>query len=197
MISTPSDTVALSLFAKLVPGIKIGWIGAGRPIRGLKSEGYQNFITTAGKAIINQYDFLLTVSRADANPATILEAMAWGLIPVCTLQSGYHGFEGIINIPLDNPTGVKEVMDHLQNMPAKDLKKMQIENWKILDEHFSWDRFGNQVIQAIESDESPPILPISAARRLKLRWLSLLAPYATWRRVRHLSRVALWVLKKR
>ena len=44
---------------------------------------------------------MITLGSADANPTTILEAMAWGLIPVCSVQSGYEGFSSIRNISID------------------------------------------------------------------------------------------------
>ena len=189
--ASTKNTVYLSQIADQSTTVhsQIGWIGGGRPVRGLMPYGYMDFSTPAGQALVKQFDFMITVSRADANPATILEAMAWGLIPVCTPQSGYVGYPGIVNVPLDDLREVMNIMNRLQEAAESELIEMQSANWQVLDDHFNWDRFAQQVIQAIESIEVPPIDPISLQQRLWLRWLELLAPYAIWKRPRHLARV--------
>ena len=80
----------------LLDHVEISWIGDGPvPIKGLRALGRLDFTDPAARERIAAFDFMLTVGKADANPTTILEAMAWGLIPVCTAQSGYAGFESI------------------------------------------------------------------------------------------------------
>jgi glycosyltransferase involved in cell wall biosynthesis len=180
---------------RLLPG-SLGWIGRGRPIQGVSAHGYCDFSTEEGRSFVSQYDFLITVGRSDANPATILEAMAWGLIPVCSPQSGYVGYPGIVNIPVDDLEKALDVLNNLQTAPERELLQLQAENWRILDEHFCWPRFARQVAEAIESDESPVVDPVSRRHYLWLNYLSLLAPYATWRRPRHLRRVVAFYLKR-
>src|SRR5205814_9445177 len=130
------------------------------------------------KQIIADNDFLITVGTSDPNPTTILEAMGWGLIPVCTPQSGYHGNPGIINIPLNNVTAVVSQLRELQAAPEAELVDRQHVNWKELDQHFNWDRFTNQVIDAIESNESPALLSEPLKRRAQLRWAALTSPFS-------------------
>ena len=60
---------------------------------------------------------MITVGSADANPTTILEAMAWGLIPVCSIQSGYKGFSSIPNISIDCIDDALLTIKHLQSIP--------------------------------------------------------------------------------
>ena len=57
---------------------------------------------------------MITLGSADANPTTILEAMAWGLIPVCSVQSGYEGFSSIRNISIDCMDDAVATIKHLQ-----------------------------------------------------------------------------------
>ncbi len=71
---------------------------------------------------------MITVGSADANPTTILEAMAWGLIPVCSVQSGYEGFSGIRNISIDRHEDAVETINNLQSVSEEQLKKWQQEN---------------------------------------------------------------------
>lgn len=172
----------LSAIAAALPPGTISWIGRGAaPIEGLVALGAQDFSTAAGRAAAARHDFLLTVGRADANPTTVLEAMAWGLVPVCTPQSGYCGYDGVANVPLDDVDGAVAVLRALQAAPAERLERMQEANWRLLDEHFHWDRFAAQVERAIESHASPPCAAPTAERRRAIRRAALLSPYASWR----------------
>jgi hypothetical protein len=81
--------------------------------------------------------------------------MSWGLIPVCTPQSGYVGFPGIFNIPLDNPQEAAGMLKRLSCLPEKHLERMRQSNDHLLQTHFNWERFANQVIESIESSVHP------------------------------------------
>jgi glycosyltransferase involved in cell wall biosynthesis len=176
------NTAYLSEIARALPDARIGWIGRGpHPIEGLEPLGFQDFATEAGRQRVAAFDFMLTVGTADANPTTVLEAMAWGLIPVCTPQSGYSGFAGIANIPAGRAGEAAAILRRLQEMPDAGLRDMQAANWQALDAHFNWDRFAQQVIAAIESDARPPLGPASLRRRLALQWSAATSPLAPWR----------------
>lgn len=165
-----------------VGAFSLGRYGNGKKtIPGLKPLGFQDFGTERARQLVAEYDFTLNVGGADANPATILEAMAWGLVPVCTPQSGYVGFSSIPNIPLNDTKGAVEILRRLQFLPEARLQEMRRSNWKALDLHFSWNRFAAQVISAIESDASPCCDPEPLARRLKIRWANLFSPFAVCR----------------
>jgi len=147
----------LSQIAGRIPETKIDWIGSGLSFPHLKPRGSIDFSTPQAKELIQNYDFMITVGNSDPNPTTILESMSWGLIPVCTEQSGYAGYPGIVSLPLDDLPGAERVLRQLQEIPVTQLLEKQHANWKLLDEHFNWDRFTDQVIDAIESDASPPL----------------------------------------
>jgi glycosyltransferase involved in cell wall biosynthesis len=169
----------LSEISSLLPKQKISWIGGGRRgILGLNPLGVQDFRSAQAKQLVAEHDFLITVSKADANPATILEAMAWGLIPVCTPQSGYIGFPGIQNIPLDDVRNAVKILRELQETPASNLLEMQSLNFEALDKHFNWDRFVDQIVEAIESDYSPPLGEEPWRVKAKLAWAGLTSPYS-------------------
>ena len=156
----------LAEIAHRLPGVDFRWIGPGsRPIPGLGSLGWQDFATTEAKAFVSTFDFLVTVGSADANPTTILEAMAWGLIPICTPQSGYVGVPGIVNVPLGDPDAAVRIIGGWLDRPNEDLADIQRANWALLDRDYTWDRFADQVVAAIESDESPPLAHEDRRRR--------------------------------
>ena len=178
------NTRYLTEIARRMPGVRFGWIGTGeRRIAGLEALGPADFATAEGRAVVAQFDFLVTVGKADANPTIILEAMGWGMLPICTPQSGYVGIPSIITIPLDDPDRAAAVLSGLNTLPEERLRAIQAANWRLLDEHYNWDRFADQVIGAIESAASPPLGPESRSRRLRFVWngqLSLLRRVPAW-----------------
>jgi glycosyltransferase involved in cell wall biosynthesis len=165
------NTPYLGEIARRSPGVEFAWIGPGRRgLRGVAALGQQDFSTAAARGLVAGFDFLITVGRADANPTTILEAMAWGLIPVCTPHSGYQGVSGIVNVPLDDLAGAASAIRELQEMSDSDLRRIQQTNWDTLDRDFTWDRFAAQVVGAIESIDAPALGPQSRLGRLRLTW---------------------------
>jgi len=172
------NTGYLSSIAQSDHSIQVSWMGSGRrPIRGLERLGFVDFRTDEAKKIVAEHDFLITVGRSDANPATILEAMSWGLIPVCTPQSGYSRHAGIINIPLGNRAKAVEIIQKLQEAEGSQLKKLQSMNREAIQQHFNWDRFSAQVCEAIDSPLSPSLGSESLARRAKLTVAELTSPH--------------------
>ena len=169
----------LERIAKRMPDVHFSWIGTvrRRQIAGFEPLGYQDFSNDSVKQRLSTFDFMITASKSDANPTTILESMAWGLIPVCTPQSGYVGYPGIPNISLDTEKAV-ETLHQLQQMPEAALREMQVMNWEALDAHFNWDRFAKQVVEATESYANPSLLPVTIRRRLEILYLILTSPYS-------------------
>lgn len=159
----------------------IAWMGAGkRDIPGVERLGPQDFSTPAAQANLARHDFMITVGKSDANPATILEAMGWGLIPVCTPQSGYTDEPGIVNVPLVKPRDAAAILDRLQQAPDAELVSLQAAAAGRLDTHYHWDRFAQQVITAIDSDDAPECARQSPANRLRMRAAEAAAPYQPW-----------------
>jgi hypothetical protein len=168
----------LSEIARARPDWHFGWIGRGKPseIPGVEHLGFRDTSAPDTRELVASYDFLLTVGRADANPTTILEAMGWGLLPFCTPQSGYVDEPGIVNVPLDDVPGALRVLDRWQQAPDSDLRSAQRVNHARLRQHYSWERFGDQVESALDA-ELPPVLPASVANRMGLTVTALASPY--------------------
>src|SRR3990172_12895740 len=112
-----------------MPESEISWGGSAKDgIPGLEPLGRLDFASEHGRAIVAEHDFLLTVGSSDSNPATILEAAAWGLVPVCTRESGYAGYDGIPNVPLDGMEGAVEILRELQQLSEERLEEMRAAN---------------------------------------------------------------------
>jgi glycosyltransferase involved in cell wall biosynthesis len=178
------NTPYLAEIAAHLPGTEIGWIGdAPASTPGLTRYGYADFASPEGRRLVAGFDLLLMVSTADANPTTILEAMAWGLIPVCTPQCGYSGIPTIPNVPLGDAKAAAAILRTLLDAPAEQLEEMQRANWAALDSHYTWERFGRQVAEAIESSASPALGPESMSRRLLFARSELASPHGPLRRL--------------
>lgn len=177
----PKNVRYLSRIAAALPGTSIAWIGRGERMANVEALGYLDFRDEVARRLVARYDFLLTVGRADANPATILEAMSWGLVPVCTPQSGYEGLPGIVNVPLDDVAGAAAVLRRLQEMAETSLERMRQANDEALVSHFHWDRFATQVVDAIESGRSPPLGAAPFRRRAAVRLAALRGPVSPLR----------------
>jgi glycosyltransferase involved in cell wall biosynthesis len=188
------NTPFLSEIAARLPDMDFAWIGTGtRPIPGLANLGFVDFASPVGKDLVAGFDFLLTVGDADANPTTILEAMSWGLIPICTPTSGYQDIPSIPNVPVDDAEAAAAVVRRLLSADESDLLAMQSANRKLLDDYFTWDRFADQVVDAIESSESPPLGRRSLKRRLLITYYDVTSPYGRVRFSRPGRVVSRWI----
>ena len=174
----PKNVPYLSEIARAMPEAEIAWAGTGSAIDGVRSLGLLDFARPAARDVVAGYDFLLTVGRSDANPATVLEAMAWGLIPICTPQSGYEDEPGIVNVPLDDVEGSVRILRRLQEAPAGMLDTLRAVNDRELDRRYTWDRFSAQVEAAITSDTKPGPIHMRATERLSLAAAALLEDHS-------------------
>jgi hypothetical protein len=179
-----------------LPEIHFSWIGSGKHIRGTRAYGPQDFSTPGAQDILRAHDFTITVGKADANPTTILESMAWGLIPLCTPQSGYVRHPGILNIPLNDLPSVVSCLKKLQYGDEAHLKKMQADNLQALKAHFNWNRFGQQVRESIESPNVPSTIRKDLLRDCRIWYASARSPYSAWR-PRNAAKYAFQVMRGR
>jgi glycosyltransferase involved in cell wall biosynthesis len=145
----------LSTVARALPEYCFGWAGSGSDHKGLLRLGYRDFSSQSCQKLISQYDFLITLGTADANPTTILEAMSWGLVPICTPTSGYENTPGIVTVPTNDMDGTISVIRQLQYAPEEELVSLVTQSDELLNNHFTWDRFCGQVMSALMSKDSP------------------------------------------
>jgi glycosyltransferase involved in cell wall biosynthesis len=179
--SSPAKNIDyLGELASHLPRGMVSWIGPGsHRVRNVRRLGEQDFATPEARLLVADHDFLLTVGKADANPATILESMAWGLVPVCTPSSGYVEYPSIVNIPLGDPERALAALERLQVVEETHLQEIQRSNWHLLDERFNWDRFSDQVLAAIEGSDSPALTE-GLGRKISLRARAIASPTSAW-----------------
>ena len=98
-------------------------------------------------------------------------------IPVCSVQSGYEGFSGIRNIPIDNIDDAVKTINELQSVSEEQLKMWQQDNQDSLDNHFNWERFCSQVLNEIENKDNPDLTETNFKHRMFLLFAEFFSPY--------------------
>lgn len=129
---------------------RFGSIGA-YPINGIKWHGLQDFSTPQAQSLLREYDFLIMTSYADANPTVVLEAMSWGLVPICTPQCGYLSEDGVLIIASNDLDTAACQLRHWNSLPAAELDYMIRRNRLTAENFFSWEKFSERIQMVIDS----------------------------------------------
>jgi glycosyltransferase involved in cell wall biosynthesis len=123
-------------------GFSCGWIGRGSEIAGVSRISTVRPLTGEFmKKIARDFDFFVSPSRADPNPTTILESMAWGFPVVCTPQSGYYETEYMRNIFRDDEDRSVEVLRDLQYADEAELMNIADKARETVERQYTWERF--------------------------------------------------------
>lgn len=143
----------LCALAEANPAIHFAWMGGGfMPSARIETLGPCDFNLPEAAALVGSFDFVISCGRSDANPATLLEALAWGLVPVCTPQSGYQGEPWLVNIPNEDVAGASAVLQRLNEASESELDERVARGRSELARHYTWDRFGRDVVAALRED---------------------------------------------
>lgn len=141
----------LAQLMELVGDYPKGWIGNGPEIPNVpRISTAQPLTPEFMKEIAKKYDFFISPSRADPNPTTILESMAWGFPVVCTPQSGYYETSYRPNIYRDDIDKSVNILRHLQYASETELMKMADEARKVVKTDYTWGKFTSKVIRHLD-----------------------------------------------
>ena len=153
-IGSDSDYKGLDTLARIMarlPGYECGWLGPGRDIPYIRHVAqWADFTPEFVRAIAQTYDFYVHTGISDANPTTILEAMAWGFPVACTPQSGYYHIPSVVELSLDDLEFSAQQLLKLQFMPVEDLQSLSQENRQLVETHYTWKRFNKTVWRVLE-----------------------------------------------
>lgn len=131
-------------------GAPCGWIGDGPEIPGVPRISGQRALTPEFMTgIAKRYDFFVSTARADPNPTTILESMAWGFPVVCTPQSGYYETDYRANISLTDLDSSIKTLNELQKAPEDHLLNMADSARKVVESEYTWEKFCMAVTERI------------------------------------------------
>ncbi len=110
----------------------------------------EEFTPDAIERLCHDYDFFLAMGRFDANPTTLLETTAWGLVAACTPESGYPPDSPFLELRLDDMPFNLEQIERLQTMPEYDLRQRSERLRHYIEECHRWEPFCETVWQEVE-----------------------------------------------
>lgn len=131
---------------KKLPTVQLHWYGGDgeTPLARLpnvKTVGWVVLDRILAQKIVNECDIFINTSISDANPTTLLESTAWGLIPACTPQSGYYNDPMFTSLTLDSVDKTVQIITDLLHVPSEQLIQRSIASRKKIEEHYTWENF--------------------------------------------------------
>ena len=127
--------------AQVAQKYTVGHFGYGE-IPGTVRHGYVDFSTAEARAQLAGYDFLITMADNDANPTTVIEAMSWGIIPLCRRGCGYTSPDVVV---IDSST----VIDYWQSAPVDRLIDRQRLGFSLVREKYTWEIFTDKILEVM------------------------------------------------
>ena len=127
-----------------------GWIGSGPDIPNMpRIATFCSLSPEYMSEIALKYDFCISPAKADPNPTTILESMAWGFPVICTPQSGYYETSYRRNIFLNDIQKSLSVLNDLQYADETMLFAMA-DAWRaVVENNYTWDKFTSSIIDTL------------------------------------------------
>jgi glycosyltransferase involved in cell wall biosynthesis len=98
-----------------------------------------------GEIICQNCDIILSTSDSDANPTTLLEGTAWGLIPACTRESGYYNDPIFTTLSLEDMGHNVRVLSELLRAPSQELRERSLAGRRAIETRYTWENFCNRV----------------------------------------------------
>jgi hypothetical protein len=143
-------THLLSILFGLARRHRCVWVGTGRPIPNVEHRGFAALTPGYVRRLFEECDVLVTMGVSDANPTTILEAMAWGLPVCCTPESGYHRMPELTSLSTTDMAHNLAVLDRMQDAPEAELLAQADLARRRVEADFGWDRFLATALSCVE-----------------------------------------------
>ena len=163
------------------PDVEFHRIGpTSRHFKNLIQHGPHALNSSFAIDLISKVDFHITMGNADANPTTILEAAAMGLISVAPVGSGYYESDGVLNISGENMDEAIQKIQYLMTVDSAFLENKRAQMDVLLRDRYSWHRFGDELIAEINHPDSMNYNINSWYDRCRINfayWFSKRSPY--------------------
>lgn len=135
---------------KRLPTVQLHWYGGDgeTPLARLpnvKTVGWVVLDKELAQKIVKECDIFINTSISDANPTTLLESTAWGLIPACTPQSGYYNDEMFTSLTLSDIEKTVQIITDLLHTPSEQLIERSLKSRKKIETHYTWNNFCNTI----------------------------------------------------
>ncbi len=133
-----------------IAGFRLGYYGNAHPdtfrhVPQMTMHGGKDFTPEVIADICKQYDFFLSMATSDANPTTLLETSAWGLIGACTQESGYLRHAPFVPLYVDDLYNNLEIIDGFQTAPEQELWNISRHMRLAIEKRYTWDKFTSTV----------------------------------------------------
>lgn len=141
----------LSRTMERLPDFECGWFGPGQDRPHIHHRAkWAVFTPDFAWQIASKYDLYVHAAVSDANPTTILEAMAWGLPVACTPQSGYYNIPTIATLSTTDIDANVRTLLELQYAPEEHLFQISRANRRCVETDHTWERFCSSVWQVLQ-----------------------------------------------
>jgi len=108
----------------------------------VKLNGYTITSAKFGQDLCNMTDAFINTSISDANPTTLLEAGCWGLVVVCSPQSGYYGTTNpFLSLDIGNIQSCINQINYIQNADEHLLRSQSISQRTYIEVNLNWGYF--------------------------------------------------------
>lgn len=129
-----------------MPDVRLKWYGGdgAHPLAKLPNVDVVGWVTldaATAQGIIADHDIMINTSHSDANPTTLLETRAWGLITACTKESGYYNDPFFTELYLEDMDRTISVIRELLNAPSHDLYQRAVASRAEVESKYNWSNF--------------------------------------------------------
>lgn len=129
-----------------VSGIRLGHFGSAQPetfahVPCMTLHGGMLFTASNIAKVCDNYDALVVIAEADANPTVLLEAAAWGLQVYCNRNAGYLPGYPFHELRLDDMAFNVRQMRALQQVDEYDLATGSRHIRGVIERSYTWQKF--------------------------------------------------------
>ncbi len=161
------NTAYLESMATYLPDFDLAWIGGQGGLRGWRPLGHIPLSSPIGREMLHGFRASVTAGSFDANPTTVLESMALGLLPFTTPTSGWSEEQGAIHIPTWSPEQAASRIRDVFDCNPSWWEARLLENRQRAERTFTWDRFCSTVIRVLEDPPNGSVgVPHDSRRRI-------------------------------
>ena len=146
----------LTEMMRRMPDVQLVWYGgdsndALARLPNVTTHGRTCFNAAMAQRIVAECDIFVNTSISDANPTTLLESTAWGLVAACTKESGYYNDPMFDELELGDIDKSISVVRNLLLTPEDVLLERSRRSREVIEKKYNWDNFCNTVWAKLSS----------------------------------------------
>lgn len=153
--TTPNKNLEMLVdIMRRMPDVRLDWYGGSSDhtlaqLPNVSTIGHVELNIDRGRQICHDCDIFVSTSVSDANPTTLTEAAAWGIIVAATRESGYYGGAEKLNfceeLEINNVDESVRRLRYLLSLPSEELQARSRLRRTLIESHYNWDVFCNTI----------------------------------------------------